>query len=156
MKPSRTLNQFTLILILSLGSGMQSAHAADINLCWEFFDGEVYGTLDLFFTQVERGHFSIVGKYYLNGTKHDISTLGIAVGSVVVEGSQAVGYLGITGSEPEPEPNGEFWVSQGRFEVDLNTMIMTAEFIDASYERDTMIIVTEYDTDTFNPVTCPP
>ena len=154
MKPSRTLNQFTLILILSLGSGIQSAHAADINLCWElFYEGE-FTTLDLFFTQVERGHFSIVGKSYANGAKHDSSTLSIGVGSAVVEGSQAVGYLGINGTEPEPD--GLFFVDQFRFEVDLNTMIMTPEGIGSGYARDTMIIDTEYGTFTFNPVTCPP
>ena len=154
MKLSRTLNQFTLILILSLGSGIQSAHAADINLCWESFDGEVFETLDLFFTQVEPGHFSIVGKGYVNGTKHDISTLGIAAGSAVVEGRQAVGYLGVNGTEPEA--NGLLFVGQLRFEIDLDTLIMTTEGIGSSYLRDTMIIGSEYETDTLNPVTCPP
>ena len=154
MKLSRTLNQFTLILILSLGSGIQSAHAADLHLCWELFDGDEFVTLELFFTQVERGHFSIVGKSYVNGTKHDSSTLGIVVGSAVVEGRQAVGYF--SNNAIDSEADGEFFVGQGRFEVDLDTLIMTTEGIESRYERDTMIIVTEYNTNTLNPVTCPP
>lgn len=154
MKLSRTLNQFTLILILSLGSGIQFAHAADITLCWESFDGEEFETLELLFTQVEPDHFSIVGKSYVNGTKHDSSTLGIATGSAVIEGSQAVGYLGINGTEPQT--NGLLFVGQLRFEIDINTMIMSTEGIGISYERDTMNISPDYNTDTLNPVTCPP
>ena len=154
MKPRHALKQFALILILSLGLGIQSAHAASINLCWESFDGEEFETLELFFTQVEVDHFSIVGKSYVNGTKHDSSTLGTATGSAVVEGTKAVGYLGVNGTEPEA--NGLLFVGQLRFEVDLNTMIMTTEGIGSSYLRDTMIISTEYETDTLNPVTCPP
>ena len=152
MKPRHALNQFTLILILSLGSGIQSAHAASINLCWERL-GEFW-TLELFFTQVEVDHFSIVGKMYENGAKHDSSTLGIVVGSAVVEGSQAVGYLGINATDPAPD--GGLFVGQYRFEVDLNTMIMTSEGIESYYVRDTMIIFPEYDTGTMNPITCPP
>lgn len=153
MKLYRTFNLSTLTIIFSLGLGFQSASAAAIHLCWESFDGDEFETIDLYFTAVAPGTFSIAGKSYVTGANHNASNLGIVVGSAVVEDGQVIGYLGINGTEPEA--NGLFFVGQLRFELDLSTAIMTTELIGSSYGRDTMTVVPEYSTDTLNFVTCP-
>jgi hypothetical protein len=153
MKKYRISSFFALILICNISLGFQSAEAANVRLCWESFDGfDEYETIDLYFTKVGPGTYSVSGRVYPTGDSQN-SSPGIVDGTVVVVGTQATGHLNTNGDEPEAD--GLLYVGQDRIEIDLNTMIMEAEGIGSHYFRDSTLIETFYDQGTLDPIGCP-